>query len=313
MLYYHGKKLSNVSFDKTVERVIEGLSKEGFGVLSEIDVKETLKKKLDVDFKKYRILGACNPFFAHKALQAEDKIGVMLPCNVIVEEQEPGIVEVAAVDPLASMQAVENPNLEQKLGLKAKQFLIFDKGLEEIDTHIKQHQHDFIVMGSHGTKGFRELIGSNTQKIVRHSHVPVLVVKKKPKQFEIKNIVFAANFEEDVHRPLSKIIEFADLMKAKIHLLYVNMPISFKETDEAETNMQAFLKKCPRGTCSINIYNALNEERGIQRFAKKIKADLIAMTTHGKTGFFKMISPSITESLVNHSDIPVLSINIYSV
>lgn len=198
----------------------------------------------------------------------------------------------------------------EKLGIKVEQFLVLNKQSEEIDEHIKHHKHDFIVMGSHGARGIKELLGSNTQKVVRHSPVPVLVVKQKPKKFEIKNIVFASTFQEDVHKPFHKIIEFADLLKAKIHLLNVNMPFLFKETDEAEANMQAFLKKCPKGTCSINIYNALNEERGIQKFAKSINADVIAMTTHGKTGFMKMISPSITESLVNHSDIPVLSVNI---
>ena len=91
--------------------VTSELKKEGFGVLTEIDVKDTLKKKLDVDFKKYRILGACNPSLAHKALKAEDKIGVMLPCNVIVEEHENGDVEVSAVDPVASMSAVKNDGL----------------------------------------------------------------------------------------------------------------------------------------------------------------------------------------------------------
>lgn len=107
---------SKHSFDKTIEVVTEKLKEQGFGVLTEIDVKETLKKKLDVDFKKYRILGACNPEFAHRALQAEDKIGVMLPCNVIVEEQEDGVVEVSAVDPIASMQAVENEKLADIAG-----------------------------------------------------------------------------------------------------------------------------------------------------------------------------------------------------
>ena len=200
----------------------------------------------------------------------------------------------------------------EKLGLKAEQFLTFDKGREEIDRHIKHNQYDFIVMGSHGTNGLREIIGSNTQKVVRHSQSPVLVVKKKPQKFEVKNIVFAANFEEDVHKPFRKVIEFADLMKAQIHLLYVNMPYSFKETDEIEANMQAFLKKYPKNTCTLNIYNAFNEERGIQKFAKSIKADMIALTTHGKTGFIKMISPSITESLVNHANTPILSVNINS-
>ena len=110
MSYYFNKKVSD-SFDDAIVRVTEELKKEGFGILSEIDVQGALKKKLDVDFKKYRILGACNPPFAYKALQQEDKIGTMMPCNVIVEENEDGSVEVSAVDPEASMQAVQNQSL----------------------------------------------------------------------------------------------------------------------------------------------------------------------------------------------------------
>jgi uncharacterized protein (DUF302 family) len=111
MKYYFSKTVT-LSFEDTVEKVIAELKKEGFGVLTDIDVKQTLKKKLDVDFKKYRILGACNPPFAYKALQVEDKIGTMLPCNVIVQEIDEGHVEVAAIDPVASMQAVANPGLK---------------------------------------------------------------------------------------------------------------------------------------------------------------------------------------------------------
>ena len=110
MEYYFAKTV-DLSFDDAIERVTEELKKEGFGVLTEIDVQATLKKKLDVDFRKYRILGACNPPFAHKALLAEDKIGLMLPCNVIVQETTDGKVEVAAVNPPASMASVDNPGL----------------------------------------------------------------------------------------------------------------------------------------------------------------------------------------------------------
>ena len=110
MSYYFSKTLC-VSFDEGITKVTEELKKEGFGVLTEIDVKETLKKKLDVDFRKYRILGACNPSFAYQALQTEDKIGLMLPCNVIVQEISDEKIEVAAVDPIASMQAIENTRL----------------------------------------------------------------------------------------------------------------------------------------------------------------------------------------------------------
>ncbi|MFA5433632.1 MAG: DUF302 domain-containing protein [Candidatus Paceibacterota bacterium] len=108
---YYIEKITEYGFDEAIEKVTEELKKEGFGVLTEIDVQATLKKKLDVDFNKYQILGACNPPFAHKALKAENKIGAMLPCNVIVQELDDGKTEVAAVDPMASMLAVENDKL----------------------------------------------------------------------------------------------------------------------------------------------------------------------------------------------------------
>ncbi len=108
---YYFSNILNTSFDEAVLKVTEELKKEGFGILTDIDVQATLKKKLNVDFKKYRILGACNPPFAYQALQVEDKIGTMLPCNVIVQEYTAGEVEVAAVDPVASMMAIENPKL----------------------------------------------------------------------------------------------------------------------------------------------------------------------------------------------------------
>jgi uncharacterized protein (DUF302 family) len=110
MTYYFAKTV-DLPFDEAITRVTEELKREGFGVLTDIDVRATMKKKLDLDFRNYRILGACNPPFAHRALMAEDKIGTMLPCNVIVQEHAPGVVEIAAVDPVASMAAVVNPDL----------------------------------------------------------------------------------------------------------------------------------------------------------------------------------------------------------
>ena len=110
-MQYYFNKIVQMTFEETIGKVTEELKKEGFGVLTEIDVKAALKKKIDVDFRKYRILGACNPSFAYKALLAEDKIGTMLPCNVVVQEREDGKVEVAAVDPIASMQSVQNESL----------------------------------------------------------------------------------------------------------------------------------------------------------------------------------------------------------
>ncbi|MET6989926.1 DUF302 domain-containing protein [Sediminicola arcticus] len=113
MSYYFNKSFQNVDFDTMIRRTKEALKNEGFGVLTEIDMKATLKEKLDIDFHNYRILGACNPPFAYKALLAENKIGTMLPCNIIIQEKEEGLVEVAAVDPKASMMAVGNKDLSE--------------------------------------------------------------------------------------------------------------------------------------------------------------------------------------------------------
>ncbi len=111
MSYYISTTLKNTTFQEAIEKTTAALKEEGFGVLTEIDLKATLKNKLDADFYNYTILGACNPQMAYQALQAENKIGTMLPCNVIVQEREPGIVEVSAVDPAASMVSVKNDSL----------------------------------------------------------------------------------------------------------------------------------------------------------------------------------------------------------
>jgi uncharacterized protein (DUF302 family) len=125
MSYYFSKTLP-VTFDEAVQRSIEGLKQEGFGIITEIDVKDTFKKKINVDFRNYRILGACNPMLAHEALKLEDKVGTMLPCNVVVQDLGDGRTEVAAIDPVASMQAIDNPSLKrsaEQVGAKLKKFI----------------------------------------------------------------------------------------------------------------------------------------------------------------------------------------------
>jgi len=112
MTYYFSKILKT-GFDEALRRTTEALKREGFGIITEIDVRDTLKKKLDVDFRNYRILGACNPKLAYEALRLEDKVGTMLPCNVVVAETGDGGIEVAAIDPVASMAAIDNPRLKQ--------------------------------------------------------------------------------------------------------------------------------------------------------------------------------------------------------
>jgi uncharacterized protein (DUF302 family) len=115
MTYYFSKTL-DAGFEEAVRRTADALKAQGFGIITEIDVKDTLQKKLGVTFRNYRILGACNPALAHEALQIEDKIGTMLPCNVVVQDAPSGGVEIAAIDPVASMAAVDNPQLKEAAG-----------------------------------------------------------------------------------------------------------------------------------------------------------------------------------------------------
>jgi uncharacterized protein (DUF302 family) len=120
---YYNSKIVNTTFEETLVKVAEELKNEGFGVLTEIDVKSTLKNKLDVDFRKYKILGACNPSFAYRALQIEENLGVLLPCNVVVQETEKGEIHVTVVNPLVSMQAVGNEKLNEVAGEVSKKLL----------------------------------------------------------------------------------------------------------------------------------------------------------------------------------------------
>lgn len=127
MTYYFAKTLA-ASFDDAIRRTVAALTAEGFGVITEIDLKETLKRKLGVEFRNYRILGACNPALAYEALQLEDKVGAMLPCNVVVQEITDGQCEIAAIDPVASMQAIDNPALQEAAGqIQAKLKRVIDQ------------------------------------------------------------------------------------------------------------------------------------------------------------------------------------------
>ena len=133
MKYYISKKI-DATFEQAIDEVKEALAIQGFGVLSEINMHEKLKEKLDVDFRRYTILGACNPVYAYKALQSEDKIGTMLPCNIIIQELRKNVIEVAAVDPIASMMAIENPKLA-KLAAEVKGKL--EKAIESLHSGVE--------------------------------------------------------------------------------------------------------------------------------------------------------------------------------
>jgi nucleotide-binding universal stress UspA family protein len=203
-----------------------------------------------------------------------------------------------------------NHNATQK-GLTVKTFISENASFDVIKNHIVQHNIDLIIMGSHGASGFKEaFLGSNTQKVLRSVSAPVLVLKEEPKIMNFTNIVFASTFKEDVHNAFEKILSFANLYGAKIHLLFVNMPYNFEETANSNDRMLKFAAHYPGNNFTTNIFNAFDEESGILNFSALNNIDLIALTTHGKSGFIQMLSPSVTESLANHSSLPVLSVNV---
>lgn len=183
-----------------------------------------------------------------------------------------------------------------------------------INKTVKENHVDLIVMGSVGASGLKEvLIGSNTEKIVRKSDVPVLVVKNEMKDFSIKNIVFASNFELENLEPFKKAKEFANQFEAEIKLLYVNLPGNqFYSTEEIREQMRVFLNKAevPFTDKDVMIYNDYTIELGVINGAKSAKAELIVMPTHGRRGISHFFNGSIGEDVVNHSTLPVLTFKI---
>ncbi|MCH8534896.1 MAG: universal stress protein [Flavobacteriaceae bacterium] len=183
-----------------------------------------------------------------------------------------------------------------------------------ISENIKKQNADMIVMGSTGASGLQEvLIGSNTEKIVRRAEVPVLVVKKEMKDFHIKNVIFASNFEMESVDAFKKAKDFADSFDAKMELLYVNLPGNqFYSTEEIREQMRTFLNKVrvPFNRDNIIIHNDYSIELGVLNAAKDAKADLIAMPTHGRRGISHFFNGSIGEDVVNHSTLPVITFKI---
>lgn len=192
-----------------------------------------------------------------------------------------------------------------------KHFKVFS----EVSQVAEEHGADLIVMGSHGTSGFSEIfVGSNTEKVVRHSEIPVLVIKNKPKAMDYKNVVFASDFSEEAVKPYINASKLLTSFGSNIHLLNVNVPGErFKSTSEMEDTMTEFLVKADGNLNRMNAVNYVSDvsvERGILNFAKKTNADLIVIPTHGRTGLAHFFEGSISEDLANHADLPVMTFKI---
>ena len=191
---------------------------------------------------------------------------------------------------------------------------IFTQSLDsEINDYIQEKFIDFVVMGTRGASGLREaFIGSVAQKVVRVSTVPVLTVSEECKDFSIKNLVCSSDFlEEKINMQLPRIQEFADDFSAKLHLLCVNTPTYFEETIVAQERMNKVVEDFKLKPASTSIYNAFDIDEGIIAFSEQKNADVIAMVTHGYRGMKKLFNDNVTESVVNHSKIPVLTLHIH--
>ncbi len=204
--------------------------------------------------------------------------------------------------------------------LKAKDYL---KDLiihEHVDLHeifkgifqaCKKHDIDLVVMGSNGVSGLREmLIGSNTEKVVRTSETPVLVIKNNHDKFKVNDFVFASDFKDESKSSYKKAIDFAKVLDAKMHLLMVNTPTKFITSAKANKRMNKFLDEFKFSNYATNIYNDLSIEKGIMNFSKSINADLIGMSTHGRQGISHFFNGSISEDLVNHAKRPVITFKV---
>ena len=235
---------------------------------------------------------------------------------------------VSTIDPAEMNTISSEPQIIYFMKLAHKKFetfkkLSFFKGLRVIETVQFQHAFsgiidestknniDLIVMGSQGASGLQEMfIGSNTEKVVRKSKVPVLVIKKNVKNFEINNILFASDFNKESKTTFHRVVDFARLFDAKINLLYVNTIHNFNTSDNIEKRIAKFMGDFDFDNYKTNIYNDISIEKGILSFGRKINADLIALNTHGRSGLSQLFNGSIGQELANHALRPVITFKI---
>jgi nucleotide-binding universal stress UspA family protein len=196
-------------------------------------------------------------------------------------------------------------------GVKIVDAIQFETTYKNITEQAKKHNIDLIVMGTHGVSGWKEVfVGSNTEKVVRIAECPVLSIKQRHEKFSMDDVVFASNFKEEAFEAFPKFQELFKMFKSRIHLLCVSSPGHFNTTVEAEQDMQEFANRFELETYTINLYNELDIEAGVMHFSEAIMADVIAVSTHGRTGISTILNTSVANSLVNHAKRPVLSIRV---
>ncbi len=196
-------------------------------------------------------------------------------------------------------------------GVTVHETIKFHETFTGISDTCKENDIDLIVMGSHGASGFKEMfIGSNTEKVVRTSDIPVLVIKNEHSDFQIKDFVFASDFKNDNKETYKQATDLADAFDAKVHLLMVNTANNFTTTAKAQSRIMDFIKDYNFENYTINIYNDESVEKGILNFSHILGADLIGISTHGRQGIAHFFNGSISEDLVNHAKRPVITFKI---
>ena len=212
----------------------------------------------------------------------------------------------------AAIEKLEDLMEEDYLdGITVSEVIQFEMAFDGIMKISQKNDVDLIVMGSHGANGFKEMfIGSNAEKVVRNSDVPVLIIKKEQNDFQVNDFVFASDFADEIKKPFQKVVGFANKFDATLHLVMINTPNNFKSTAEAEDIMKKFVSEFKVNKYETHLYSDTNVEKGILNFSNSIDADLIGMSTHGRKGLAHFFNGSISEDLVNHASRPVVTFKI---
>lgn len=193
-------------------------------------------------------------------------------------------------------------------GIKVHEIVQFHEAFDGIIETSREHGCDFIIMGSQGATGFKEMfVGSNTEKVVRTSDIPVLVIKHEHQDFKVKNMVFASNLAPESKSTLRQVVEFAALMEAKLHLVYINTANDFMTSRDTDEYLANYVEGLDFTNYEFHVFNDSTVENGILNFAKKINADLVGIATHGRKGLSHFFNGSISEDLVNHAKLPVIT------
>lgn len=236
---------------------------------------------------------------------------IELPANMsnpVGETRSNDLPEALGFMKLAKKRFTEILSRPYLKGIKVREIVEFHQAFDGIMETSKEHGCDFIVMGSKGASGFKEMfIGSNTEKVVRTSEIPVLVIKNAHPNFAVRDFVFATNLDNTNKRTLEKVVNFAKLMDARLHLLYINTANEFITSKDTDTYLAKYVEGIDFDNYEFHVYNDDSVEQGVLNFSKKIKADLIGIATHGRKGLSHFFNGSISEDLVNHAHSPVIT------